>query len=115
MAYLLVGLGGVLGSLARFGLGRYIASKSKSAFPASTLLINITGAFLLGILSQLSVSNEITLFLGDGFLGAYTTFSTFMYEGFSLLNEKKVLNALIYIVSSFVIGIFGFFIGTLIV
>ncbi|NYC94583.1 fluoride ion exporter CrcB/FEX [Clostridium acetobutylicum] len=51
------------------------------------------------------------MILADGFLGAYTTFSTFMYEGFNLFENKKKLNALIYILSSIIIGILGFYMG----
>lgn len=111
MQYLLVGIGGVAGSITRFSLGKYIKGRSKSNFPTGTFLINITGAFLLGILSALDVNKNLYCLLGDGFLGAYTTFSTFMYEGFSLFKDNKKLNAAVYIVISLVLGILGYFAG----
>lgn len=113
MQYLLVGAGGTLGSIVRFKLGAYINTKSQGRFPWSTFIINITGAFLLGIVSTANVNKNVTLFLGDGFLGAYTTFSTFMYEGFNLFQHKKKLNAFIYILSSIILGVIGFILGSI--
>jgi CrcB protein len=66
---------------------------------------------LLGIVSSVGVSKNMYLLLGDGFLGAYTTFSTFMYEGFNLFQGKKTLNACIYIAGSFCLGILGYMLG----
>lgn len=111
MNFLLVGFGGAMGSLTRFSLGRLISSKSKASFPVGTFVINITGAMLLGIVSSLKIDNNTYLFLADGFLGAYTTFSTFMYESFQLFGENKRLNATVYIVSSIILGLIGFAVG----
>ncbi len=111
MNILLVGLGGALGSMARFGIGRAIGKKAKTALPVGTFVINITGAFLLGIVMAYSFSARWYLLLAEGFLGAYTTFSTFMFEGFSLIENHEKLNALLYIVLSICIGIFGFWAG----
>ncbi|MCX7951401.1 MAG: fluoride efflux transporter CrcB, partial [Clostridiales bacterium] len=77
MQYLLVGIGGALGSLVRYNLGKIISSKFKNIFPVSIFIINITGAMLLGLVSSIGVKNNLYLLLADGFLGAYTTFSTF--------------------------------------
>jgi len=115
MNYLFVGVGGVFGSLARYTLGKYISSKSNSAFPVGTFIINITGAFLLGIVSSLNLNKSIMLLLADGFLGAYTTFSTFMYEGFNLFNDNRKLNAIVYILSSAILGCIGFYLGSVFV
>jgi crcB protein len=110
MDFLLVSIGGVLGSLTRYKVGSLISARQRSAFPLGTFIINVSGAFLLGVLSGLNVQRNITLLLADGFLGAYTTFSTFMYEGFSLFKSKR-LNAAIYILSSVILGVLGFFVG----
>ncbi|ERI92527.1 protein CrcB [Clostridiales bacterium oral taxon 876 str. F0540] len=115
MNYLLVGIGGAFGSITRYSLGRFISSKTKSKFPFGTFFINITGAFLLGILSSSGAGSSVYSLLGDGFLGAYTTFSTFMYEGFNLFQDNKKLNAFIYILGSLIIGIIGFMLGALII
>jgi CrcB protein len=111
MIYVLVGIGGAAGSLVRYKLGKFISDKSTTVFPIGTFMINITGAILLGILSSIGASNNTMLLLGDGFLGAYTTFSTFMYEGFNLFQEKEKLNAFIYILCSLVLGIVGYALG----
>jgi CrcB protein len=108
---LLVGIGGTFGSIARYKLGNIVSSKNKSSFPLGTFIINITGAILLGIVSSLNVSNNIYLLLADGFLGAYTTFSTFMYEGFNLFKNKKELNGFVYILGSVILGVLGYTIG----
>lgn len=111
MQLMLVGIGGLTGGLTRFQLGQVLSRRTGTAFPAATLLINITGAFLLGILTGSGVSGPLRLLLGDGFLGAYTTFSTFMYEGFHLFAGRKALNAAVYILGSLILGILGFILG----
>lgn len=111
MEYILVGIGGSLGSLTRYGIGKIISDKYKSSFPFATFVINVTGALLLGIVSTIGVNNNLYMLLADGFLGAYTTFSTFMYEGFNLFNGKKKLNAFTYILGSLILGVIGYIIG----
>ena len=110
MKLLLVGLGGIAGSLSRFALGRYLAAKS-TRFPVGTFVINISGALLLGLVSIAGSGTPLYYLLGMGFLGAYTTFSTFMYEGFTLIEDNRSLNAAIYIVSSVILGAVGFTAG----
>lgn len=110
MGYLIVGLGGALGSVTRYTIGRRLSETSSSWMPIGTFLINISGAILLGILTSIELNGNMYLLLGDGFLGAYTTFSTFMYEGFNLFKEDKK-NALAYIFSTFIFGIVGFIMG----
>lgn len=111
MDLVLVGIGGALGSLARFKLGKVISEKSKTTFPIGTFIINITGAILLGVVSSLDVSNNMYLLLGDGFLGAYTTFSTFMYEGVNLFQENEKMNAFAYVLGSLLLGLIGYVSG----
>ena len=112
MQYVLVGIGGAFGSLVRYTLGRFIAEKTKTNFPFGAFIINITGALLLGIVSSSGASSSLQLLLADGFLGAYTTFSTLMCEGFNLFKDRNSLNAVVYIVSSLVLGLVGFIVGT---
>ena len=111
MQYLLVAAGGAMGSLVRFILGRKISEKFTTGFPVGTFIINITGAILLGIVSSSGMEVNTYTLLGDGFLGAYTTFSTFMYEGFNLFQDNEKLNALAYILGSLILGITGFIFG----
>jgi len=114
MQYIVVGLGGALGSIVRFSLGKAISSKSSMVFPIATFIINITGAVLLGLVSSIGVGGNLYLLMADGFLGAYTTFSTFMYEGFTLIKDKQSLNALVYVLSSLLLGVVGFALGSLV-
>ncbi len=111
MSLILVGIGGIFGGISRYQLGKFISQKSKTTFPIGTFIINITGAFLLGLLSSLDTGKNIYILLGDGFLGAYTTFSTFIYESFNLFQGNEKLNAFINILGSLIVGIIGFVIG----
>lgn len=112
--FILVGVGGILGGLSRFQIGKILSEKSKTTFPIGTFIINITGALLLGIVTSMDTSENAYLLLGDGFLGAYTTFSTFMYESFSLFKGKQNLNAFLYIFISFILGVIGYIVGFII-
>lgn len=114
MDILLVGIGGAFGGVLRFSLGKLISEKSKTIFPVATFLINISGAFLLGLLYSARVDNHAYVLLGDGFLGAYTTFSTFMYEGFTLFRDNARADAILYVLCTFLIGAAGFFAGYII-
>lgn len=111
MDYILVGIGGAFGSIARYMLGKAVTEKSKSKFPWGTLFINISGALLLGFISSTGASPNMMHLLADGFLGAYTTFSTFMYEGFNLFQDKYKLNALVYILGSLILGVLFYNVG----
>lgn len=115
LEYMIVGVGGLLGSITRYGLGRWISERLDAKIPAGTLLINISGAVLLGIVSSIYKEGNLYLLLAEGYLGAYTTFSTFMYEGFNLFQENEKKNAIIYIFSTLILGIIGFVTGIAIV
>jgi CrcB protein len=113
MNYLILGIGGAFGSITRYKLGMFVIQKSKAnmGFPLGTFIINISGAFLLGIINGLNIDGNMYLLVADGFLGAYTTFSTFMYESFSLVKDNKILNATIYVLFSLMLGFLGFILG----
>jgi fluoride exporter len=106
----LIGIGGSLGAAGRYLLGNFINNKKKPGhFPWGTWVINITGSFLLGILYKLHLTNEISdwmwVFVGVGFCGAYTTFSTFGYETITLLQSNKKILAGLYVFSSVIVSI----------
>ena len=107
----LVGIGGLFGAVTRYEIGKRLAHLKKAHFSVATFFVNITGALLLGVLSGLGAPKSAYLFLGDGFLGAYTTFSTFMFEGFALFDVGKKLNAFVYIAVSLIIGVAGYYAG----
>ncbi|MDD2483649.1 MAG: fluoride efflux transporter CrcB [Eubacteriales bacterium] len=111
MNFLLVGLGGILGGISRYQLGKMISESVRTTFPVATFFINLCGAFLLGSLMAKTSGGSLYLLLGDGFLGAFTTFSTYMYESFSLFRENEKRNAIIYIVCSLLLGIVAYTFG----
>lgn len=113
MTLLLVAIGGFFGAICRYSIGR--AFKKKSDIPNHTLVINVSGSLLLGIIAGLHVTEVVSdgfwhLF-GVGFLGAYTTMSTFGYETFNLIKDKRIGEAVYYVIASFTLGIFAMFIG----
>ncbi|WP_406676263.1 fluoride efflux transporter CrcB [Moorella sp. ACPs] len=105
LIYIYIGIFGFLGAIARFGLGRSIATFWPSTFPLGTLMINILGCFALGFiltysLERLTLSPELRQGITTGFIGAFTTFSTFSLETITLLFKGYVAYAGIYILAS---------------
>ncbi|MEI6251417.1 MAG: fluoride efflux transporter CrcB [Mycobacteriaceae bacterium] len=96
---------GGLGSVARFMVDRAVARRAARSFPFGTLTVNITGAVLLGFITGLALSHQAALLAGTAFVGAYTTFSTWMLETQRLTEERQVWPALANIVVSVVLGI----------
>ena len=114
--FLIVGLGGAAGSMLRYGVQKIFQVQSVAAFPTGTLLVNITGCFLIGILwslfsRTLTWNEEMKLLLMTGFCGGFTTFSAFTLEGIGLLKESKTVLFIIYITASVVGGLLATFIG----
>lgn len=111
--FLLVGLGGGLGSALRYGSSLLMSSK---LFPWATLAINILGSLVIGIVFALSIrqeplANNWKLFLATGICGGFTTFSAFSLENMGLLQSGKYGIAIAYISASIVLGIAATFIG----
>ena len=75
------------------------------------MIINCLGAVLLGLVSGINLENHLYLLIADGFLGAFTTFSTFMYEGFNLFKDNERKNAITYVAGTMIIGSIGFLAG----
>ncbi len=113
--YLLVALGGALGSLLRYALGAWAQGALGPGFPWSTLLVNALGSFLIGAVVRLSLegalSGEARLFLAVGVLGGFTTFSSLSYETLALLQEGEAVKALLYAGGSLSLGLFLVFWG----
>lgn len=109
------GLAGALGTLARYLLGRFVAERVGSAFPIGTLLINVTGAFVIGVLFALSarrvLSPVLYVILATGFLGGYTTFSTMSWESVQLIRGGNARGSMLYLGSSVVLGCVGVAVG----
>jgi len=113
---LLVGLGGGLGSIARFLCQKYIYSWYPHPFPFGTFLVNIFGCFLIGVFYALSekgnlLTPEWRLFLTTGICGGFTTFSAFAYENVSLLKSGDFLYFGLYTAGSVFFGITATFGG----
>ena len=96
---------GGLGSVARYMVDRAVARRAARSFPFGTLTVNITGAVLLGFITGLALSHQAALLAGTAFAGAYTTFSTWMFETQRLTEERQVWPAVANIVVSVVLGI----------
>lgn len=111
MNIIFVAIGGFFGAIARFYVGNKLLAPSKNGFPAGTFFVNMTGSFLLGLLTGIAASTTISLLIGVGFLGSYTTFSTFKVEVIRQVADKKSKVALFYMVSSYLSGIVLAFIG----
>ena len=114
---LAVGLGGAAGALARYGLDRLIEHHLVTVFPLSTFTINVTGCFLAGLAVAVLVDRHdlpawIPTGVGVGFLGAYTTFSTFAQESRDLLVGGHVSLAVVNATASVVAGLLAVGVGT---
>lgn len=96
--YLLVAAGGALGAMARYALSGWVSGTADGRFPYGTLAVNLIGSFIIGFfltlaLERFSWSPELRVFVTVGFLGAFTTFSTFSYETVELLRGGIYLTA----------------------
>src|SRR3954468_4478390 len=114
---LIVGLGGLVGSIARYKIGGIILHHSTAwRFPLSTFIVNVIGCFVIGALSSLVehrdyFSADTRLFLFTGLLGGFTTFSAFGYEGVFLLRRGEIATAAMYAALSVVCGFAAVWIG----
>jgi len=107
---LIIGFGGFIGSVARYLTVKLIDDKVNSLFPYGTLMVNIVGSFLLGLIYMLALrkaglTENGRLFLGVGFCGGFTTFSAFALENFNLLQQKFPGTSILYITISVVAGV----------
>jgi CrcB protein len=99
-AYLLVALGGAIGSVARYGA--YVALAGASGFPWGTLAVNYIGSFVIGIIAAAEPTPDARLFLMTGICGGFTTFSAFSLDTVSLMREGQMSKALAYVGASLV-------------
>jgi fluoride exporter len=111
LPFLLVGAGGFLGANARYAVARVVGALVDTRFPLGTFVINVGGSFLLGVLvavageKVLPTSESMRLALGVGFLGAFTTFSTFEFETHALFEDGSWLTATTNVVASLFVGL----------
>jgi len=106
---LAVALGGSIGAVLRFLIFTYYDKMSNQSFPWATLIINLTGSFIIGLLwgifDRIYITPGIRLFLFVGILGSFTTFSTFAFDVFSMSKDGDVKNMVTYVLATNVVGI----------
>lgn len=106
-----VAVGGALGAMARYGVGGWIQSLTRSGFPWGTLVINVTGSLALGFLvvwlQATAAAPELRAFLTIGVLGGFTTFSTLSYEAVAMLQDGDLARAAMYALGSLALGLLG--------
>ena len=112
----LVALGGAIGSVARYGVGSLAAQIFGAAFPVGTLLVNLSGSFLIAVIMHVAlagtaISLELRIFLTTGIMGGYTTYSSFNYETLALIDQRAYglagLNVAATVVGCFLAGVLG--------
>lgn len=116
MEYLYVGIGGIFGAMVRYGLSKWVGQRWKGDFPLATFCINITGSFILGLLfivfskagSNMAALKNLTTV---GFLGAFTTYSTFTHEIVNLIEDGEKSVAVKYFLASIIVGLIAAFLG----
>ena len=111
-----VAAGGAIGASLRWSLGGWIVGRTGPGFPWHTMLINVSGAFLIGVLMALSVekgvvSGDWRLFLGTGILGGFTTFSTLSYESIALMQDGLWVAGLTNMFASGLAGLVAAWLG----
>ena len=117
LSFLLVGIGGAFGAMARHGVGLFAMRNLGTGFPYGTIFVNIAGSFLMGLLIAWLArriggsSNELRLFLATGFLGGFTTFSAFSLDTVTLYERGDFGQASLYVTISVFASIFALLAG----
>ena len=112
----MVALGGAIGASARYWLGNLVNSRLPMQFPLGTFVINVTGSFIIGffltlVTQRITVHPNWRLLIAVGFVGAYTTFSTFEFETLKLIQEGSLVSAALNVVLSFIVGFIAVWVG----
>jgi fluoride exporter len=116
-SYLLIALFGAIGTVARFSVVQITPKIFQSTFPIGTLVVNLLGCFLIGLFSGIldtkfiSIDENFKNYITIGFLGGFTTFSSFSQDFFILVNNSNYLLAFIYIFISVFFGLLMFYLG----
>ncbi len=117
--FLLISIGAILGANARYWVGGWVAERLGTSFPYGTLLINLTGSFVLGLFFTLTTERFLVdprwrLLIAIGFLGAYTTFSSYTYESVNLLLSRQWVMGLLNLFGSSALGALAVILGILV-
>ena len=114
MTLLVVGVGGALGAISRYLASGWVQDMTGGPFPWGTMAVNVTGSLALGFVLvwlQANVSVELRQFIALGFLGSFTTFSTFSYEAVALVRDGELWRAGGYVTGSVALGTLGLVAG----
>jgi CrcB protein len=116
--YLMVAVGGALGSVLRFWVGSYVSDRLGTRFPYGTFVINVTASFLIGFVitvlaERTDWSPNWRYLIPIGFIGGYSTFSTFEYETFRALQEGELLISGLNVALSVVVGFLSVWLGVI--
>lgn len=108
--FLYISIGAIIGANARYLIGLWAAERLGANFPYGTLLVNVSGCFIIGLFyglgeTRVTITPELRLLVAIGFLGAFTTFSTFSYESVSLIRSGSLWLGLFNIVGSNLLGL----------
>jgi CrcB protein len=117
---LIIGSGSFIGGVARYLVSRFIQNNVFTSFPVGTIVVNVLGCFLIGLIFGLSergniMSAEWRMFLTIGFCGGFTTFSTFAYENVALLRDGNYFLFALYVGLSVFLGLLAIYLGNLII
>jgi fluoride exporter len=108
---IMIGLGGFFGAITRYWVGKWFITHKTSQFPFATLTVNIIGSFLLGYTVGVGLDGPLYSFIGIGYFGAFTTFSTFKLETVQMHASKKWKLLAVYLIASYTLGILFAFAG----
>jgi CrcB protein len=117
LPYLLVALGGAIGSMLRYGAGVFVGSLWRDPFPLGTMLINIIGSLVMwlfvGLMARMlpSWQNEARLFFAVGVLGGFTTFSSFSLDTITMVERGQVVSATLYVLLSVGVAVPALYLG----
>lgn len=117
---LIVGTGGFIGSVMRYLVQFYVEKGMISTFPMGTLIANVAGSFIIGVIFALAekgniMNSEWRIFLTTGICGGFTTFSAFAYNNFMMIKEQSFLQLFLNIAGSLFLGILAVYIGIILV
>lgn len=115
-----VAVGSVIGGVSRFLIQQYIQRRVESTFPYGTLVVNLLGCFVIGIVVGLAdkgnlMSPQNRIFWATGICGGFTTFSSFINENHSMLRDGELLNTFVYLFASVALGLIATTLGVLLI
>ena len=106
-----IGLAGGVGALTRFVVDGVVATRAVSEFPLGTFVVNLSGAFTLGVVAGAALGDDAYRLLATGLLGGYTTFSTWMFESQRLGEDGELRLGVVNLVGSLVLGVIAVWVG----